>query len=145
MAVFGDPEAMRYIGDGSVRTLDQVRESFKKRLDQLLRAGHTMWTVIERDSDEIIGDCGVFPIAWTGPELELGYRFRTSAWGRGFATEAGRAALEHFLSLKTDDELIAVTDPRNDASGRVLRKLGFTDAGLTDAYYGTTTRLYCFG
>ena len=72
MAVFGDPEAMRYIGDGSVRTIDKVRDSIDRRLEIARELGVTMLTVERRDTGAIIGDCGVIPIAWAGPELELG-------------------------------------------------------------------------
>ncbi|MEM1330509.1 MAG: GNAT family N-acetyltransferase [Planctomycetota bacterium] len=142
MAVFGDPEAMRYIGDGNVRTLEQIQESMAKRIALLEARGHTMWTVQHLSSGEVLGDCGIIPIAWKGPEIELGYRFRPSAWGRGYATEASRAALTHFRSLGTGIDPIAVTDTRNDASGKVLQKIGFVFAGRTDAYYGETLHLY---
>lgn len=135
-AVFGDPVAMRYIGDGSPRTVEQVRSSQHRKIDCLTKHGVTLWTVILRETGEVVGDCGVIPIAWQGPAFELAYRFGKMAWGQGLATEAGRAALTHAWEATDLPEITGVTDLRNDASQRVLTKLGFEDLGTTTAYYG---------
>lgn len=142
MAVFGDCEAMRYIGDGSVRTLEVVRERMQRKLASLREHGVTLYTVEVRETGEIIGDCGACPIDWKGPDLELGYRLRPSAWGKGYATEAGRAAVAYVFRATQIGRLLAVTDLRNTASQRVLAKLGFVDRGMTDVYYGETLRLF---
>lgn len=135
MAVFGDAEAMRYVNHGKTRSIEQVRESIQKRIDCLAANGFTLWTVVVADSGEIIGDCGAIPIAWQGPEFELAYRLTPSAWGKGYATEAGRAAMASTWANTTLDHLVAVTAPGNLASQRVLVKLGFADQGETTAYY----------
>lgn len=142
LAVFGDPLAMRYIGDGSVRTLEQVRASIAKKRACLTEHGVTLFTVEVRATGEIIGDCGVFPIAWTEPEFELAYRFKPSAWGLGYATEAGAAALEHAFAATDLEQILGLTDPGNDASQRVLTRLGFADRGITNEYYNKTLRLF---
>lgn len=134
-AVFGDPLAMRYIGNGSPRTLEQIEFSVRRKIRCLAEHGITMFTVIERETEAIIGDCGVIPVAWQGTEFELGYRLAASAWGKGYATEAGRAALEAAWKRTGLDQVMAVTDLRNNASQRVLAKLGFADRGETTAYY----------
>jgi len=139
-AVFGDPVAMRYIGDGSPRTIEQVRASQLRKIDCFTRHGVTLWTVVLRETGEIVGDCGVIPIAWEGPVFELAYRFGQRAWGRGLATEAGRAALAHAWEATGLPEIIGVTDLRNGASQRVLTKLGFEDLGTIDRYYNETLR-----
>ncbi len=135
-AVFGDPVAMRYIGDGSPRTIEQVRTSQGRKIDCFQKHGVTLWTVILRETGEIVGDCGVIPIAWQGPAFELAYRFGPRAWGRGLATEAGRAALTHAWEVTDLAEVVGVTDLGNAASQRVLAKLGFEDLGTTTDYYG---------
>lgn len=144
MSVFGDPEAMRYVNHGKTRGIDEVRASIQKRIDCLAANGFTLWTVVIADTNEVIGDCGVIPIDWTEPEFELGYRFRPSAWGKGYATEAGIAAMDHAWRVSTLDTIYAVTDLENAASQRVLTKIGFTDDGVTDKYYDDTLRFYRF-
>ena len=144
MAIFGDPEAMRYVNHGKTRDIEQVRESIQKRIECLAANGFTLWTVVVAETGDIIGDCGVIPIDWTEPEFELGYRFRPSAWGKGYATEAGIAAMEHAWRVSSLDTIYAVTDLENFASQRVLAKIGFTDDGVTDKYYDASLRFFRF-
>lgn len=141
--VFSDAETMKHIGDGTTRSLKKVRDSIGKKLASLVEHGVTLFTLIERDTDAIIGDCGVLPIDWKGPGFELAYRLTPSAWGRGYATEAGAAALAHAWAATSLDEIEGVTAPANTASQRVLIKLGFEDRGTTtDHYDGVLLRLF---
>ena len=142
-AVFSDADAMRFIGDGTTRSIDKVRDSIGKKQASLAEHGVTLFTLIERDTEAIVGDCGVLPIDWEGPGFELAYRLAPNVWGRGYATEAGAAALAHAWRTTTLDEIEAVTDMGNDASQRVLAKLNFEDLGTTtEYYYGEQLRSY---
>lgn len=60
----------------------------------------------------------------------LGYVFAEHAWGQGYATEAGRALLEWGFDVMDLNRVSAQTDTRNEASARVLTKLGFTLEGI---------------
>lgn len=139
-AVFSDPEAMRFIGNGQIRTLEQIEFSVRRKINCLEEHGFTLFTVVEQSTGEIVGDCGVLPIAWQGPVFELAYRLGRAFWGRGYATEAARAALAFTWSNADLDTVHAVTDLRNEPSQRVLTKLGFTDLGSTDEYYNELLR-----
>jgi len=140
MPMFSDPVAMQYIGNGAPRDLPTVQASIRKRIAYFERTGTTLLTVIERDSGEVIGDCGIFPYNWEGPEIELAYRYRQSAWGNGYAKEAGRAVVDAAWRETDIQELLGVTDLRNIASQRVLIGLGFEDLGTVDRYYDETLR-----
>lgn len=77
----------------------------------------------------LIGTIGLHP---HGDDHELGYWLSPDAWGRGYATEAGRAVVEiarHALPIR---RLRAGHFADNPASGRVLRKLGFRDTGARE-------------
>ncbi|NCN84958.1 MAG: GNAT family N-acetyltransferase [Sphingomonadales bacterium] len=67
-------------------------------------------------------------------EVELGYWISRSHWGRGYATEAGRAVLQNARALG-HKRLIASHFIDNPASGSVLRKLGFQPTGQTDTIF----------
>jgi RimJ/RimL family protein N-acetyltransferase len=85
----------------------------------------------EADYPRIVGGIGLQPEA--GGAHELGYWLTPDAWGRGYATEAGRAAVaiaRHALGLK---RLVSGHFTDNPASGRVLRKLGFRPTGRIEA------------
>ncbi|MDQ2691068.1 MAG: GNAT family N-acetyltransferase, partial [Chloroflexota bacterium] len=72
------------------------------------------------------GYCGLFYFPDVGgkPEVEIGYRLRRSAWGKGFATEAACAVRDFAFNSLGMQRLIALIDPDNIASIRVAEKLG---------------------
>ena len=80
------------------------------------------------DRPGFLGWCGVFPLEASGL-MEIGYRTLRAAWGRGFATEAARAVLDHGFRVLDIDPIVAVTHPENHASQRVLAKIGLVPQG----------------
>jgi RimJ/RimL family protein N-acetyltransferase len=88
----------------------------------------------EGNAPALVGGIGLHPAAnVSGTSHELGYWLTPAAWGRGYATEAGRAVIamaRHALGLKRIGSSHYLDNP---ASGRVLRKLGFRPTGATAA------------
>jgi RimJ/RimL family protein N-acetyltransferase len=76
---------------------------------------------------QLIGGMGLHPTE--DGEVELGYWLAREAWGRGYATEAGRAAVAIARDALRLPKLVAGHFLDNPASGRVLRKLGFQPTG----------------
>ena len=70
--------------------------------------------------------CGLAEFSHGIDGIELAYRLRQDRWGRGYATEAGRAAVEYSFTVLKLDRLIAAVEPANVASVHVLEKCGFT-------------------
>ncbi len=60
------------------------------------------------------------------PAFEVGWRFRAEAWGNGYATEGGRAALEYAFDTLGHEEVVAMTARINLPSQRVMQRLGMT-------------------
>jgi len=89
-----------------------------------------------------VGDAMLVPVQRQGPEIELGYRLASHAWGMGIATEAAAALIPYAFRTLRLTHLIAVTDPSNTPSQNVLSKLGFTKQGTTDRFYNQTTLLF---
>ncbi|MBA4163623.1 MAG: GNAT family N-acetyltransferase [Erythrobacter sp.] len=77
---------------------------------------------------------GCIGIDRKGDDGELGYWIARQHWGRGYATEAGRALLE-ISAMLGHQRLVASHFLDNPASGRVLRKLGFEPTGRVTARY----------
>lgn len=129
--LWGDPEAMRFVRPDRVElSLDDVRD----RLEQTLlraRGGWGFWALEERDGGAVVGGAGLFPLAWEGPETELGYHVVPSRWGRGYATEAGAALLDAAWRETELDHVVAVAFADNRASTRVMEKLGMAYEGPT--------------
>lgn len=118
--LYSDPEVMRYL---SPRTREQTQTSLFKHIKQWQEQNFGMCAVIHKDSGKMIGRCGLGFLENT-PEVELGYVFDQSYWNMGIATEASRATLKYgFLSAKLD-KIVAVANPQNIASVRVIQKVG---------------------
>jgi [ribosomal protein S5]-alanine N-acetyltransferase len=83
----------------------------------------------------VIGYCGI-ELYEGGPEVELGFSFARSAWGRGYATEAALAWLKHGFGALGFPRVIALVKPANTASIRVLEKVGMTKLGPTQVAGG---------
>ena len=135
LAMDRDPEVMRFIRPVP-EDAEAQRAQIRAALDGPPGRG-AFWHVATRlqaFGPGFIGWCGLFPLEDSGL-IELGYRYLRAAWGRGFATEAATTALDHgFRELKLDP-IVAVSDPDNAASHRVLGKIGLRAAG-TARHYG---------
>jgi [ribosomal protein S5]-alanine N-acetyltransferase len=133
--VYGDPEAMRYVGaDGAPRTREQSAAGVARMMDGQEQNGFSLWAVELQETGEMIGVCGVVHVDGTGPDVELVYEFQRSAWGQGYATEAARACLAAALGPLGLKRVVALAYPENAQSIRIMQKLGMRDAGTVDAY-----------
>jgi RimJ/RimL family protein N-acetyltransferase len=130
--VLSDPEVMRLVG-GPV-ALDEVRVLLERAIVSLEQHGLGMLAVVERETGLIAGEAGLVPFDDRGPEVELAYTLARRAWGRGYATEAGRALLAEAFGALGLDRVVAVTRPENAASQRVLARLGFAATGRVHAW-----------
>ncbi len=140
--VLSDADVMRWASpDRLPFSLEQSREAVERYVSQQQMAGFSMWAVVDRSSGALVGICGLIPYAWRGPEVEIGYRIRRSSWRRGYATEAARASLAFGFAELGLERIVAVTDPMNVASKRVLEGIGMTYEGVTD-YGGHESLLY---
>jgi RimJ/RimL family protein N-acetyltransferase len=120
LEILNDPGWLANIGDRGVRTAEQARAYIADRF-----AGKAWWVARDAGSGEPLGVCGVVP---TRPGLEipdLGYAFLARHSGRGYATEAAQAVLDHARGALGHARLAAITSLGNTPSQRVLEKLGF--------------------
>jgi RimJ/RimL family protein N-acetyltransferase len=131
--VWGDRDVMRWIGPGDVYSRDM--EESERRLERILHHqeehGFSLWVVLDREEGIVVGDCGLVLFAFRGPEIELACRLRKAAWGRGYATEAGRAWLDRAFGELGLPRVVGASHPENDASQHVLEKLGMRREGLS--------------
>ncbi len=126
-----DPEVMRYITGGKTSSMQMIEEVLMPRMAKYRNPekGWGIWKVTDTVSGEYYGWILVRPWAFfsDNPEhhnLELGWRFKRSSWGKGIATEAARAVAD---ALSRQDEvttLCAIAEEENQASTRIMEKLG---------------------
>ncbi|GAB2736218.1 GNAT family N-acetyltransferase [Salinifilum aidingensis] len=122
-AVYADPRVMRYVGHGRPMTAEQTTALLEHAECHQREHGFAVWALLDRGTGGITGDIG---FETTTHGVEFGYTLARAAWGRGLATEAARACLQHAFHTLDLPEVYALVDPRNTASARVLDKLGFT-------------------
>ena len=122
-AVFREPRAMRYWSTPPHAKLSET----ERWLDSMISADPQASDdfVIEREG-VVIGKAG----AWRLPEI--GFILHPSFWGQGLANEALSAVVAHLFADRGLDHLTADVDPRNQASLRLLARLGFVETGRAE-------------
>lgn len=118
-----DPEVMRYIGDGQAQDRDRSWREIAMHIGHWALRGYGQWALERKEDGAPVGRAGLWnPPGWPG--LEVGWMLARSAWGRGYATEAGRAAIEWAWATLDAEQLISVIQPGNVRSIRVAERLG---------------------
>ncbi|MDQ4128815.1 MAG: GNAT family N-acetyltransferase [Actinomycetota bacterium] len=123
----GDPEVMRFITGGESTPRDVIRDETLPRFLQAYERfeGFGVWAAIERRTGGFVGWFEFYPRKDGGPEeVELGYRLRKSAWGKGYATEGSRALIRKGFTELGVRRVVAETMVVNAASRRVMEKAG---------------------
>ncbi|HEY9500023.1 MAG TPA: GNAT family N-acetyltransferase [Pyrinomonadaceae bacterium] len=125
-----DPEIMKYLGGRTFDRLEAWRHmAFLVGHWQLLGFGH--WAVEEKESGKFIGRLGFLnPEGWPG--FEIGWTLAREAWGKGYATEGARRALDYAFHDLNKDHVISLIHPENKNSIRVAERLGETLEGQTE-------------
>jgi RimJ/RimL family protein N-acetyltransferase len=121
----GDPRVMRFISTGVPWPDERNREFVSRQIRQQAGLGYSMWELIPKQSGELSGFCGLQPLPGT-EETEIGWWLIPELWGQGFATEAAKAALAFGFEAAGLSRIVAVAQPENRASVRVMEKLGMT-------------------
>jgi RimJ/RimL family protein N-acetyltransferase len=104
--------------------------------------GVDKWIAYDRVTGELIGRGGPAYTTIGGREwLELGWTLRPEYWGRGYATEIGRAAIRYAFDELGAPAVVAFTVPENQASRAVMERLGMRHTGEID-HVGTPYVLY---
>ena len=122
-----DPVVMEYFPSALDRT---ESDAFADRIHVgFINNGYGLWTVELPGEAEFIGYVGLAPAHFEAhftPAVEVGWRLARNYWGRGFASEAARAALGDGFSRVGVDEIVSFTVPANVRSVKVMERLGMT-------------------
>lgn len=128
-----DPEVMRYISDGVPNSRQTYVDRLLPRMTAYADQPYGYLAAYERDGDgdhdRFVGWFHLRPSVADAQVLELGYRLRREAWGRGLATEGGRALIRHAFETLDQTQVDACADPRNAASIQVMVKCGMRRVG----------------
>lgn len=141
-ALLADPEVMRDLGGPIDRAAADAK--LDRYAATLTRTGVARLAVETRNGD-FLGYAGVMPLPDghpAGARFDVGWRLKRDAWGRGYATEAARAALDDAFMRLAPGEIVAFTAADNRRSQAVMERLGMARAAkrdftLADARFGS--------
>jgi RimJ/RimL family protein N-acetyltransferase len=120
-AILADPEVGRFIAGATTRA--EAWRRFADVLGHWALRGHGFWAVERKSDGAFIGRIGLNrPESWPG--LEVGWTLGSAYWGKGYATEAARAALDFGFRNYPEGRLISLIDPANTPSQKVASRLG---------------------
>ena len=122
-----DPEVMRWIRDGSVLAPQETAQAIERWEAEWDGQGFGLFAVELRASGELIGFTGLAVPRFLPeilPAVEIGWRLGRRYWGRGYVSEAARAAMEFAREVRGLDRLVSIARVGNTASENVMRKLG---------------------
>ena len=140
--LLNEPSWLRFIGDRGIRTLADARAYIKNGPRTMFELYGFSLMVAERKADSVaLGMCGLIKRV-SLPAPDIGYAFLPRYWGQGYAREAAAAVLAHSHSVLGLPRILAITDPENDRSVRVLEALGMRFAQLIPYDDGGVSRLF---
>ena len=125
LALLNEPSFLQFIGDKGVRTLEDARNYILTGpMEMYSRLGFGLYLVESKDSHLSMGMCGLIKRD-TLEDVDIGFAFSPQFWGQGYAYEAAAAVMLYGKEALKLKRIVAITSPDNQASGRLLEKLGF--------------------
>jgi ribosomal-protein-alanine N-acetyltransferase len=131
LAIFQDPAVRRYLLDDVIVSEEWVQQEIQSSDERFSRGSAGLWAIRLIRDETIIGFVG-FREFFDPPQTQLLYGLLPQYWGHGFATEAATLACEHAFAVLGWSEVVAATDVPNDASIRVLERLGMRQTRATN-------------
>jgi RimJ/RimL family protein N-acetyltransferase len=135
-ALCADPLVMRFVGRGEPLDRAQAEASLAGIRGHWIRHGFGLWAAEERASGELAGFVGLALVNDRSGEVEIGWRLRRTAWGRGLATEGAEEVRDRAFGELGLPRLVALVHPDNAASLRVAEKLGMSRRRERSNRYG---------
>ena len=115
---------------------NEVQEWLDKQILRYRKWNFGLWAVILKETDEMIGQCGITMQPWKEIEvLEIGYLFNRSYWHRGYAIEAAKACKKYAFEILKADEVCSIIRDTNIASQNVAVRNGMTIADIWTKHY----------
>ncbi len=124
LQLLNEPSFVRFIGDKSVRSIDDARDYILNGpVDSYERFGFGLYLTELKENGVPIGICGLLKRE-SLKDVDIGFAFLPEFWRKGYAFEAASAVMTYGRKVVGLNRIVAITSPENDASIRVLEKLG---------------------
>ena len=126
-----DPAVMEHLTRGKVSTMNTIKEVFIPRMQAYRnpQQGWGLWQVNLNESDTFIGwilirPMGFFTEQADYSDIEIGWRFKRTSWGKGYASEAAQAVADVITANADIKALSATALKDNNGSIKVMKRLG---------------------
>jgi [ribosomal protein S5]-alanine N-acetyltransferase len=119
-----DPDVIKYTGDRPFESVQHAKE-FLTAYDHYKKYGFGRWAVIHKETDELLGWCGL-KYTEADDEHDVGFRFFKKHWNKGYATESAKACVNIGFQKFKLKEIVGRAMKENEASIRVLEKTGLS-------------------
>lgn len=134
--IWGNPAVTHYICAGGSFSSQQIEQRLMTEIENEAKYGIQYWPLFHLATGEFIGCCGFRPCGEKREILEMGFHLCKEFWGKGYAQEAARTAIRYAFSTLGAAELQAGHHPENEASRKLIEKLGFQF--VENCYYEPT-------
>lgn len=128
-AIFSDPAVMRYWSSAPWTALSQAHALIADAHAAYADGSAVRLAIVHSDSGQLIGVINLYAFHPMNRRCDIGYALAPAHQGKGYLAEAMRAAIGHAFGALDLNRIEADIDPRNEASAKVLEKMGFQKEG----------------
>jgi RimJ/RimL family protein N-acetyltransferase len=144
LELLNEPSFLHFIGDRGVRTLDDARAYIvKQQVTCYERLGFGLYLTLRKEDGAAIGICGLVKRE-SLDDVDLGFAFTPRFWSQGYAAESASAVIAYATSVLGLPRVVAVTNPDNVASIKVLERIGLRFSHMARLTVGgPELKLFC--
>ncbi|MBR6802065.1 MAG: GNAT family N-acetyltransferase [Eubacteriaceae bacterium] len=124
-SLWGDKDVTKYISATGTFSEENILSRLSTEIKNYETYNIQYFPIFETATGDFIGCCGLRPYVDDDTTLEIGFHLKKEFWGKGFATEAATAMIKYAFETLNKEKLFAGHNPKNEASRKTLKKLGF--------------------
>ena len=140
MALWGDYRVTKLFDSRGTLSKEEVKLKLLSEIENEVIFRVQYWPFFDQGSDAFIGACGLRHYKKEEGVFEIGFHVCSSHWGNGYATEAAKEVIKYSFNTLNIKGLFAGHNPKNEASEKLLKKLGFKYTH--DEYYEPTKLMH---
>lgn len=130
LKLMNEPSWIRFIGDRGLRTTEDARNYILNGAVAMYeKHGFGLYLAELKEGNVPIGLCGLIKRD-TLEDVDIGFAYLPAYWGKGYAYEAASAVLAHGKEVIGLKRIVAITDPDNTSSGKLLKRIGLLETGM---------------
>lgn len=133
-SIFSNKEVIKYYGMSPFTEEEQAITLIKTFSTNFQQKRSMRWGIVRKDTSQFVGTVGLNNLLISNKRTEIGYELSPEHWRKGFISEAVEAVIQYCFEELDIYRIGAVTFPENEASNKLLLKLGFQKEGLLRGY-----------